>query len=122
MLTITLPLPHQHLSPNARVHHMALSRHKKKARSDAKIAAVAAMAELGWKDYPRWDSATVQCTFYFASNRGRDKDNAAASMKAAMDGIADAGVVSNDKAFTPLPPVLEIDKDDPRVVVTITPA
>lgn len=121
MLTITLPLPHPNLSPNARVHHMVLYRHKTKARSDAKIAAVAAMAKAGFMDYPKWASATVQCTFYFASNRNRDKDNASASMKYAMDGLADAQIVVNDSAFQPLTPVFEIDKDDPRVEVEITP-
>jgi len=67
-----------------------------------------------------WPAATLECTFYHKCVRTRDKDNANASMKHAFDGIAAAGIVTNDTHFTPLPPTLLISKDNPRVEVIIT--
>jgi len=37
-----------------------------------------------------------------------------------IDGIADAGVVANDHDLTQLPAVQRIDKEHPRVEITIT--
>jgi Holliday junction resolvase RusA-like endonuclease len=43
-----------------------------------------------------------------------------ASCKAIFDGLADAGVVVNDAAFAYMPVLTDVDKSNPRVVVTIT--
>lgn len=119
MLTIVLPLPHKLLSPNARPCRPVLTRLKRAARADGRIAALVAMQGAGGISPPMWAAATVQCYFFFATNRTRDKDNAAASMKAAMDGISDAGLWVNDSVVTPLPPVFGIDPKNPRVEVLV---
>lgn len=83
MIIVELPWPHKDLSPNARVHFMALSRAKKKYRRDCMYAVMAVNAtasgpqELGFMFHP-------------PHNRRYDKDNLIASMKAGIDGIADA--------------------------------
>lgn len=118
---ITLPLPHADLSPNARVHRMRLARRKKKARFDGGIAAVAAINEAGWRAAPRWVAVTVECHWFFRERRRRDSDNLTASLKAAMDGLTDAGVWLDDSGVTPLPPVIAYDAADPRVEIVVRP-
>ena len=54
----------------------------------------------------------MQATFYFNLNRGRDKDNAASSLKSHVDGITLAGLLVNDTGLTPLPPILIVDKNE----------
>lgn len=114
-IEIQLELPPKELSPNARPHFMAKARLTKKYRSTA-----AMLARLKRPEKP-WETALVQTTWYFKTNRKRDRDNLLASMKAAFDGLADGGVVGDDAGFVHLPPVIEIDKERPRVVITISP-
>ncbi|NLX97583.1 MAG: RusA family crossover junction endodeoxyribonuclease [Rhodopirellula sp.] len=68
---------------------------------------------------PKWSTATAQATFYHATNHRRDADNLLASLKAAFDGIASAGVVANDSGITHMPVVRLIDKKLPRVEIRI---
>ena len=88
---ITLPLPSKQLSPNARCHWRVKSKAVKAARTLAYCEAINAGC-AGEK----WKSATMQATFYFNLNRGRDKDNAASSLKSHVDGITLAGLLVND--------------------------
>lgn len=113
-MRLVLDLPPKSLSPNARVHWRTKARAVKKYRFAAEMAA----REHG---VTRYASAHVATTFYVKDRRGlkQDADNLIASIKSALDGIADAGVVENDRAFTPLPPKLEIDKENPRLEVLI---
>ena len=115
-LTITLPLPGKLLSPNARPHYMALYRAKDSYRKMADRRATLALAGAR----PLWTTATIQATFYHAQRRGRDRDNLNASLKSTQDGLADAGLILNDKGVTNLPPIQLIDRDRPRVELTIT--
>lgn len=112
-ITITLPLPHPDLSPNARVHWTARSQHVKIARKDAyHMTCKAGGKGLGWK------SAAVQAVFYHPIRRYRDGDNLLSSLKAYFDGIAEAGLVVDDCGLTHLPMQLEIDTENPRVELT----
>jgi hypothetical protein len=43
-----------------------------------------------------------------------------ASLKAAEDGIADAGIIVNDRALWPERPVFDKDAKRPRIEITIT--
>ena len=104
---ITLPLPSKQLSPNARCHWRVKSKAVKAARTLAYCEAINAGC-AGEK----WKSATMQATFYFNLNRGRDKDNAASSLKSHIDGITLAGLLVNDTGLTPLPPILIVDKNE----------
>ena len=65
-------------------------------------------------------SATIQMTFFHRTARKQDPDNLLASMKAAIDGLVDGGVLTDDRDLTHLPPVQKKDKDDPRVELVIT--
>jgi len=104
MIEITLPLPPKQLHPNGRCHYMAKARAVKKARWEAGIAAVAA---LEGRKPPRWEKATVQATFYVAKKGDGDGRNS--SLKAALDGLQDAGIVANDSGLTVLPPLQVLD-------------
>jgi len=121
MLIITLPLPHADLSPNARVHRMQLARRKKKARLDGGLAAKVAINASNLPTAPRWAAVTVECHWFFRERRRRDSDNLTASLKAAMDGLTDAGVWLDDSGVKPLPPVIAYDAADPRVEIVVRP-
>lgn len=119
MITITLPLPHKHLSPNARVHWGRKSDAAKSARRAAKYTAMAMLADLRM-DAPRMTSARVEYRFYFKTRARHDADNAIASMKASLDGLTDAGLWVDDSRVTMLPPVLGCDPLRPRVEVVVS--
>ena len=52
-------------------------------------------------------SADVTPVFRFGDKRRRDKDNLLASLKAAFDGLTDAGVWTDDSEATYLPVRIE---------------
>lgn len=115
-LTLTLPLPPRELHPNARVHW----RPKAAATAGYRLLAKARSLEaLGRTRQPRWPAAFAQAVFYVKDRRRRDRDNLAAALKAAWDGIADAGVVENDAGITHLPVRIEVDRANPRVMITV---
>jgi Holliday junction resolvase RusA-like endonuclease len=98
-LRIVLPWPSSKLSPNARGNWAQKHRYTKAARSDAAIAAMAAMREQGWITA---DNAITSITYYSpdADWRKRDRDNFLAILKPHFDGMADVGVIANDSGFT----------------------
>jgi len=88
---ISLPYPDKVLSPNARGHWAGIARAKKKAREAASWATIsAAGSKAKLAPYAAQERLSVAIAFYPADNRRRDADNALASAKAALDGIADA--------------------------------
>lgn len=119
-ITIVLPLPPRTLSPNGRSHWATKARAVKKYRGDAKVAALAAMNEAGMRCAPMWERATAAITFYKRTAHQSDLDNLIASLKAGLDGIADAGVIANDSGLTPLPPTVVKDAANPRVEIVVT--
>ena len=94
-LSIDLGWPVKALSPNARVHHMALWRAKKDAKTEA-----------GWATKSvkplDWSHGGSRLPVHFIATppiiRDRDDDNLIASAKAHLDGIA-AALGINDKLF-----------------------
>jgi len=118
-LTIVLPLPARVLSPNVKSHWGSKAAAVKQAREDAKLATIAAAidSKITWKQL---EKATMQGTWHKRTKHISDDDNANASLKAYRDGIADAGIVSDDRHISMLPPVQLVDKDNPRLVVVIT--
>ena len=90
MLTIRLPWPDKRLSPNARLHYQAVARVKKAARHDACFSAIAATTPAQRAALKRAESLDVAVTFCPPSRRAFDDDNLVASIKAHIDGIADA--------------------------------
>lgn len=96
-VTIRLPWPNRGLSPNARLHYMALAKLKAAAKRDAAYLTLAALPRGG-----RTFSAPLpmRWTFCPPSRRHYDRDNLIASMKAAADGIAQA-IGLDDRHFVP---------------------
>jgi len=117
-LTIHLPLPMPELSPNARCHWATKA---KITKAYSQWAWAKSLKAIGNAAPPRWKDATVECHFYFADRRHRDRDNAMASLKPAFDGLADAGVVCNDSGLTQLPAIMDVDRVNPRVELLVVP-
>ena len=116
-ILITLPLPPRELSPNARPHRMAKARAAKKYR---RFAWAVALEQIGRRDAPRWSRATARARFYFRDRRSfADGDNLLASLKPAFDGVADAGVVRNDRDLKHEPVDQEVDLWNPRVEIEV---
>lgn len=117
-IQITLRLPDRILSPNARPHWAAKAKAAKNYRATARATAMAAM---GRARPPRWTRAIVTLRWFAKTATHPDGDNAVAMMKAALDGLTDAGVFADDRAVAVLSPTFAVDRDNPRVEVVITP-
>jgi len=116
-VTITLPLPHRCLSPNARCHWAVKAKQTRWYRENA-----CGRTGLATKyARPEWPAATVAIEYNHHVKRNRDRDNALACLKSAFDGLADAGLIKNDSGLTHLPIVFTVDKNRPEgVTLTIT--
>ena len=121
-IIIVVPLPPHELNPNGRAHWAAKARAVKLARKQAHDAAMMVLLK-DWGDggLP-WKRASLRAVFYFPDKRGlkSDTDNLIASLKATADGIADAGVIENDRGFAWMTLAKCIDPETPRVVLEIT--
>lgn len=83
---IVLPWPPRELSPNARVHHHVKARAVKVYRESAYW-----LAEKASLRVPEGDGGiALRFDFHPPDKRRRDLDNMLASIKAGVDGIADA--------------------------------
>jgi crossover junction endodeoxyribonuclease RusA len=116
-LTFTLPLPPQRLSPNVRSHWAP----KGKAVSEYRAAARTAGWRVPASQRPAWERATASVVFYAKDARRRDADNILASLKAAFDGLVDAGILADDAGLTHAPLRIALDRLNPRVEITISP-
>ena len=120
-ITISLRLPAKELSPNysvwTRGKKMAQGRAKREAH---KLAHIVTLEALGRRKPPMWEKATLQADFYWPTMGFPDDDNAMASLKKYRDGIAQAGIVTNDKILKQLPWTIQKDAKNPRVEITIT--
>lgn len=109
---LILPYPPSELNPNKRLHWGA----KTKIRSAEK--------QMGFTLASRYKgklngNIPLSLTFHASTNRSYDLDNALASCKAAIDGLA-AGLGVNDKQFQPI--TIDrgaSDKHNPRIEVFI---
>jgi Holliday junction resolvase RusA-like endonuclease len=102
-IRIRLPWPSRHLSPNARLHWAQRHKAVKAARAEAFVLAKQALADHQWQP-PRELSRPITFTVSLlppANGRRRDFDNAIASLKPLLDGLADAMAV-NDHLFRPV--------------------
>jgi len=115
-ITIVLPLPDKCLSPNARCHWAKKAKIVKSYRERAKWFCFKEIVTLK----ESWKRAKYTARFYFPTSRRRDADNAIASLKSALDGVADAGLVVNDSGLWPERPEFYTDKDNPRLEITFT--
>lgn len=70
---------------------------------------------------PKWKRATVRIVWHHKTIRYPDRDNAIASLKAAFDGLTDAGLFDDDRGLTQEPPTFFCDPEKPRVVLHVSP-
>jgi crossover junction endodeoxyribonuclease RusA len=95
---IILPWPHKDLSPNARVHFRAKAAATKAYREQAYWLTVASQARVDRMRYSTSkDPVELLFTFCPPDKRRRDIDNMLASAKGAIDGIADALEVDDQR-------------------------
>ena len=109
--TITLPLPSRNLSPNARVHHFVLARHKKAYR---RLVALECFQQVGILKIK-----SFELVYYHKTKRNRDDDNHISMFKSGRDGIADC-FNQDDSEFICSGVRFEIDKDNPRLEIVFT--
>lgn len=93
-MIIDLPWPPKELSPNARNHWAVTARAKKIYRTACWGLTKERIKTQSFKDC---DKILLKITFYPPSKRHYDLDNCVASMKAGLDGIADALQVNDNK-------------------------
>ena len=102
-VTITLPMPHKHLSPNSRCHWAQKANAKRNQREAARHFILSGILEAELNPLDPWRTADVSIIVTAPDKRRRDKDNILASLKAAFDGAQDAGLVADDSGLTYLP-------------------
>ena len=111
MITVRLPWPPKELSPNARVHWARKAGVSQKYRQDACVLTLCEKKR-------HIEAACLHLTFCPPDRRRRDLDNMLASIKAGIDGIADA-IQVDDQYFT-----LTLERGEPtkggEVVAVIT--
>lgn len=119
-LTFQLPLPDRVLSPNSRNHWAVKSKAVKAARMTARIEARRVLSDARMEP-PRWKVATMSVVLFLGPrNKQPDPDNIIASLKAYIDGLADAGIVANDKNLWPERPEIRRVERLARVEIKIT--
>jgi crossover junction endodeoxyribonuclease RusA len=96
-VSFDLPFPAKILWPNGRGHWAEKARAVKAARQAAWAAALAA----GVKSLPLGYPFAIAVTVYPKTRNAIDADNAVASLKASLDGIADALGVDDQTFDTP---------------------
>lgn len=94
-ITIRLDWPYEELSPNYRGHWRKVANAKHVYRTACKVLARAAMDCK--TQYPLQGPIEGHLLYITTAMRGYDTDNLIAWIKAGVDGIADAGIVANDK-------------------------
>jgi Holliday junction resolvase RusA-like endonuclease len=119
-ITIILPIPPNILSPNCTIGSIGMRMMKAAATKKYRLAAREAVDAEGIETLP-WNLVHVKPKFYYKTKRIRDDDNSVGSLKAAYDGMKDAGLVIDDdsthmrKEF----PDFFVDKENPRVILEI---
>ncbi|KKM24789.1 hypothetical protein LCGC14_1601630 [marine sediment metagenome] len=118
---IILSLPKKVLSPNFPVASRRMMFAKAAAIKVYRRIAMRAIIEERIETMP-WEKVELKAAFYFKTSRERDDDNAMGSLKAACDGIVDAGLVVKDdyKHMKRMPPEFHKDSTYPRVEILIT--
>lgn len=118
-ITLTLPLPSRHVSPNASNGHsrgaaILKSRHVKLHRTRASLIT---RASFGTGQPPTVTGYTL--AFHWPTKAYRDDDNADASVKSYRDGIADALAI-DDRTIRKLAlSTHHLDRDRPRLEITL---
>ena len=117
---IILHLPNKVLSPNFSVASRGMMFAKAAAIKKYRCQAKEAIETERIETMP-WEKVELEATFHHKIKRKRDDDNAMISLKAACDGIVDAGLVEDDDYIhmKRMPPKF-IESSVPRVEILIT--
>lgn len=120
-ITIVIPIPNKVLQPNCTIGSFGGRMMVNNARKKYKRITREAIEEENIETKP-WNFVSVSAKFYFKTSRRRDTDNAIGSLKSAYDGIAESGLIVDDdkKHMQRIEPDFFIDKNNPRVELTIT--
>ncbi|WP_039052171.1 endonuclease [Bordetella avium] len=116
MISLLLPWPPKELSPNFRGHWASISRAKKVYRIAACLTAMKALRHA--ESFDRFKGVRITYEFCPPTARAYDRDNLAARMKAATDGISDA-LGMNDRGFHFAPVAIGCKEKGGLVRVTI---
>lgn len=109
---LILPYPPSELNPNKRLHWAQKTKIRNAEKEMGFALALAYKGKLTGE-------IPLSLIFHAATNRSYDLDNALASCKAAIDGLA-AGLGVNDKQFRPITIDRGLpDKNNPRVEIWI---
>lgn len=111
-MTLTLPIPHKALSPNARAHWATKARAVKQARQRGHAAVL-----TSGQTHPA-PPLLMHVAWYTKTKRRPDDDNCWASLKHNRDGIAD-GLGVNDRDIRQGRMTFGVDKANPRVEITL---
>jgi crossover junction endodeoxyribonuclease RusA len=120
-MQIELPWISSKLHAHAKGHWRSKATATKEARTDAMLTA---KNLLNRKQIVRVESpASVTYRFYIPDMRQRDEANMIQACKPYIDGIADAGLILGDhwKVLSTAGVVVELCRENPRVVLEITP-
>jgi len=121
VVLIVLPLPNSVLQPNTTVGSFGGRMLKASASKRYRRLACEAMEAERIETLP-WPKCSVKASFFNKEKRRRDEDNAIGSLKAAYDGLVDAGLVADDDHahMRRESPEFYVDRDWPRVMLSIT--
>lgn len=108
-------LPPKELHPNARPHWAAKAKAAKLYRSTVLVDVISALSDIP----SRMGKATLSLHYFVPTAHDHDDDNLAAWFKAGRDGLADAGLVANDKDIRLKEVKFEKDAARPRLVVRL---
>lgn len=118
LLAFQLPVPPAYLSPNSRCHWSKKAKEVKTAREAAQIEA---LRVLNGRTAPRFTKARFSAILFHLTKRTPDPDNFIAMLKPYLDGLADAGIVANDRDLWPERPIFLQCNRLPHVRLTVTP-
>lgn len=114
LMRIRLPLPHKALHPNTRTHWAAKARQVKIAREAARRETFKLLRDVEVK--PLIVGYILRP--HYRDRRRRDQDSLVASVKAHLDGIADA-FRQDDSSFRCLGVFPELNREDPHLIVEL---
>lgn len=113
-ITIKIPVPPKELRPNSRAHYMQKARMTKVYRET-----VAIIAMTGPR--PKLKEAEIKFTLRLGNGcKQQDPDNVLGSLKAAVDGLVDAGVLAGDRQIRYAPVEQVRDDKNPGVTVEVS--
>jgi hypothetical protein len=120
-LALVLPLPDAGLSPNRakRGRTVGARQHTRRLARTYRHQVQLLTLEATGNARPMWPGAVLWPFWFMPDRRRRDRDNAAASFKAGLDGIVDAGLLEDDRHTLPMPIRWALDRDRPRVVLVV---